>query len=92
MLHINQIRKLCLIPSSSSGRTAVKPQDRQHHRVTIADPQTDYYSTDDTFSDSKDDDGHLNYRSPLLVVHPMNRGAKHAGKQSPWHELWISPQ
>ena len=46
--------------SSSSGRTAVKPQDRKHHRVTIDDPQTDYYSSDDTSSDSKDDDGHLN--------------------------------
>ena len=47
-------------PSSSSNRTPVKPQDRKHHRVIIDDPQTDYYSTDDTSSDSEDDEGHLN--------------------------------
>ena len=38
----------------------MKPQDRKQHRVTIANPQTDYYSSDDTASDSKDDEGHLN--------------------------------
>ena len=46
--------------SYSSSRTPVKPQDRKHYRVMIDDPQTDYYSTDDTSSDSKDDEGHLN--------------------------------
>ena len=40
----------------------------------IDDPQREYYSTDDTSSDSKDDEGHLNYRSPLSGVHPMNGG------------------
>ena len=61
--------------SSSSGRTAVTPHDRNHHRVIIDDPQTDYYSSDDTSSDSKDDVGHLIQRSLLLVVHPMNGGS-----------------
>ena len=46
--------------SSSSGRKAVKPQDRKHHRVMIDDPQTDYCSSNDTSSGSKDDEGHLN--------------------------------
>ena len=41
----------------------------------IDDPQTDFYSTDDTSSDSKDDEGHLKWRSPLSVVHPMNGGS-----------------
>ena len=47
-------------PSSSSGRTAVKPQDRKHHGVMIDDPRTDYYSSDDTSSDSRDHVDHLN--------------------------------
>ena len=46
--------------SSSSSRTAGKPLDRNHQRVMIDDPQTDYYSTDDTSSDCKDDEDHLN--------------------------------
>ena len=33
----------------------VKPQDKKHRRVTIDDPQLDYYSSDDTSSDSEDD-------------------------------------
>ena len=45
---------------TSSGRTAVKSQDRKQHQVMIDDPQTDYYSSDDTSSDSKDDEGHSN--------------------------------
>ena len=45
--------------SSHPSRTSVKPQNRRHPRVTIDDPQTDYYSTD-TSSDSEDDEGHLN--------------------------------
>ena len=52
-------RTLCK-PSPSSNRTPVKPQDRKHNRVMIDYPQTDYYSTDDNSSDSKDDGGHLN--------------------------------
>ena len=46
----------------------------------IDDPQSDYYSSDDTSSDSEDD---LNYRSPLLVMHPMN-GGHPCRKKSPW--------
>ena len=41
--------------SSSSSRTTVKPQDKKHRRVSIYDPQSDYYSSDDTSSDSEDD-------------------------------------
>ena len=33
----------------------VKPQDKKQKRVMIDDPQTDYYSSDDTSSDSEDD-------------------------------------
>ena len=53
-------KKTLFKSSSSSGRTAVKPQERKHHRVMTDDPQTDYYSSDDTSSDSKDDKSHLN--------------------------------
>ena len=56
VLHINQVRKLCI----NLHPVLKEPQDRKHHRVTIDDPQTDYYSTADTSSDSKDDEGHLN--------------------------------
>ena len=40
----------------------------------IDDPQMDFYSSDDNSSDSEDDQDHLNYRSPLSVVCPMNGG------------------
>ena len=40
----------------------------------IDDPQMDFYSSDDNSNDSKDDQDHLNYRSPLSAVHPMNGG------------------
>ena len=46
--------------SSHPSRTPAKSQDRRYPRVTIDDPQTDFYSTDDNSSDSKDDGGHLN--------------------------------
>ena len=32
-----------------------KPQDKKQERVKIDDPQSDYYSSDDTSSDSEDD-------------------------------------
>ena len=38
-------------PSSSSSRTTLKHQDKKHRRVTIDDPQSDYYSSNDTSSD-----------------------------------------
>ena len=42
-------------PSLSSIKTTVKHQDKKHRKVTIDDPQSDYYSSDDTSSDSEDD-------------------------------------
>ena len=41
--------------SSTSSRTVVKPQDKKQRRVTIDAPQSDYYISDDTSSDSEDD-------------------------------------
>ena len=41
--------------SLSSSRTTVKHQDRKHKKVTIDDPQSNYYSSDDASSDSEDD-------------------------------------
>ena len=38
----------------------------------------DFYSSDDNSSDSKEDSDHLNYLSPLSVVHPMNGGPEAA--------------
>ena len=32
----------------------VKPQDKRQKRVTIDDPKSDFYSLDDTSSDSDD--------------------------------------
>ena len=45
-------KKILFKSSSSSGKTPVKPQDRKHHRGMIDDPQTDYYSSDDTWQDT----------------------------------------
>ena len=45
---------------SHLSRTPIKPQDRRHPRVMVDDPQTGYYSTDDTSSDSDNGEGHLN--------------------------------
>ena len=45
----------CSKPSSSSSRTTVKHQDKKHRRVTIDDPQSDYYSSADTSSKFEDD-------------------------------------
>ena len=42
-------------PSSSSNKPTSKYQDRKYKRVTIDDPQSDYYSSDDASSDSDDD-------------------------------------
>ena len=41
--------------SSSSSRATIKPQDKKQKRVTIDNPQLDYYTSDDTSSDSEDD-------------------------------------
>ena len=42
----------------------------------IDDPQSDYYSSNDTSSDSED---------ALLVMHPMNKEGHPWRKQSLWH-------
>ena len=52
ILHISQVGKFC---------TSLHPfLDRRHPRVTIDDPQTEFYSTDDKSSDSEEDEAHLN--------------------------------
>ena len=56
-------------PSYSSNRTAWKNKDKKHKQVTIDDPPSDYYSSDEPSSESNED---LNYESPLLVMHPTN--------------------
>ena len=42
-------------PSSSSNKTTSKHQDRKYKRVTIDDPQSDYYRSDNASSDSDED-------------------------------------
>ena len=42
-------------PSSSSHTASWKSRDRKHKQVTIDNPPLDYYSSDDTNSDSDDD-------------------------------------
>ena len=44
----------------SSSRTTVKHQDMKHKKVTIDEPQSEYYSSNDALSDSE-------------VIHPMNK-------------------
>ena len=41
--------------SSTSSRTTVKPQDKKQRRATIDDSRSDFYSSNDTSSNSKDD-------------------------------------
>ena len=60
VLHIKQVRKLCINLHPILGRTPARAQDRRYPCVMIDDPQTDFYNTDDNSSDSKDDEGHLN--------------------------------
>ena len=45
----------------------VKSKDRRHKQVTIDDPPSEYYSSDDQDSDSEDD---LNLMGPLLLHKP----------------------
>ena len=42
-------------PSSNSNKTALKYHDKKYKRVTIDDPPSDYYSSDDPSSDSDKD-------------------------------------
>ena len=46
--------------SSHPSAPSAKSHDRKHPRVTIDDPQTDFYSSDDNSSDSNGDEDHLN--------------------------------
>ena len=39
----------------SSHSTSWKPKDRRHKQVTIDDPPSEYYSSDEQDSDSEDD-------------------------------------
>ena len=41
--------------SSSSQPTPWKPKDRRYKQVTIDDPPSEYYSSDEQDSDSEDD-------------------------------------
>ena len=41
--------------SSSSQPTPWKPKDRKYKQVTIDDPPSEYYSSDEQDSDSEDD-------------------------------------
>ena len=65
----NHNHKISSKPSYSSDQTAWKNKDRKYKQVTIDDPPSNYYSSDEQASKSYDD---LNYESPLLVCHPMN--------------------
>ena len=59
-----------------------RPQDQSHDknpRVMIDDPQTDFHSSDDNSTDSKDDLDHLNLEEPSLSSVPHEWGAKHKG-------------
>ena len=47
--------KLARGSSSSSHTASWKSKDRKHKQVTIDDPSLDYYSSDDTNSNSDDD-------------------------------------
>ena len=57
----------------------------------IDDPQTDFYSTNDTSGDSKDDEDHfkLEKNSLLKVTHEW--GEQMHKKQSLWHAPWTAP-
>ena len=60
LLHIKPNKKTPYKLSSHPSRTPARTQDRRQPQVTIDDLQTDFYSTDDNSSDSKEDEGHLN--------------------------------
>ena len=72
--HKNQVKKPCInlqcIPAELKTNCMIK----EIQESLIDDPQMDFYSTDDNCSDSEDDLVHLNQKSPLSVVHPMNGG------------------
>ena len=51
----NTITKTPRRPSSSSDQTPWKTKDRKYKEVTIDDPPSEYYSSDEQDSDSEDD-------------------------------------
>ena len=53
--HINQLRTPHLNPHPVPGWTTVKPRDKKQRRVMIDDPQSDYYTSEGTSSDSEGD-------------------------------------
>ena len=57
--HTNQVRKPCinLHPMAAELEANCK---LQNPRVTIDDPHMDFYSSEDSFSDSQEDSDHLN--------------------------------
>ena len=85
------VKKTSHQSSSQSRRSQGKIHTKRNPRVTIDDPQMDFYSSDDHSSDSEEDSDHLNYLCPLSVVHPMKREGQIQRKQSQWHVLWIAP-
>ena len=52
--------------SSSSQLTPWRPKDRKHKQVTIDDPPSEYYSSDEQDSDSEDD---LKLEEPSPISH-----------------------
>ena len=79
--------KLHHIPRGHKAKTHTK----RNSRVTIDDPQMDYYSLDDHSGDSEEDSDHLDWLNPLPVVHPLNREGQIQRKLSQWHVLWKAP-
>ena len=58
--HTNPPGKVYTNLLSHSQRPQGKTPTKRNSRVTIDDPQTDYYSSDDHSSDSEEDSDHLN--------------------------------
>ena len=56
----NQLRKPYIKNSSHFRRSYGNTHTKRNSRVTIDDPQTDFYSSDDHSSDSEEDPHHLN--------------------------------
>ena len=58
--HVNQPGRLCTKIHHNPGNPTVIHTLRETTRVTIANPQMDFYSSDDHSSDSEEDSDHLN--------------------------------
>ena len=75
--------------SSQSRRPQGKAHTKRNSRVTMDDPQTDFYSPNNHSSDSEEDRP-FKLVEPSLSSAPHEWGAKHRGK-SQCHILWIAP-